>query len=176
MKNEIIIYQSQELATKVEVKIADDTIWLTQTQIIVLFNSSKANISEHIKHIFQSGELHSKSTVRKIRTVQSEGNREVARELTHFTKRKERVSFTIITKKISKQFALDLKKHNEQYPEVNVHEFQDAHDRFLIIDNKEVYHFGASLKDLGKKWFAFSKMDISSVKILDKIKFLTHNL
>lgn len=71
---------------------------------------------------------------------------------------------------ISKQLSLDIKKHNEQYPIVIVKEFKDAHDRFLIIDEKEVYHFGASLKDLGKKWFAFSKMDISSVKVLDKLK------
>ena len=90
--------------------------------------------------------------------------------LTHFTKREKGVSFTIITKKISKQFRLDLKKHNEQYTKVEVREFQDIHDRFLILDKKEVYHFGASLKDLGKKWFAFSKMDISSIKILDKMK------
>ena len=251
MKNEIIIYQDKELAAKVEVKIVDDTVWLTQTQIIVLFDSSKANISEHIKHIFQSGELYKESTVRKIRTVQSEGNREVARELahynldviisigyrvnsirgtqfriwanqilkdhllrgyslnrrmnrvednmdtlikkvdnidlqlktslppkqdvffkgqifdaytfvsdlvrkantsiilidnyiddtvlTHFTKRKKGVSFSILTKNISKQLSLDIKKHNEQYPAIVIKEF------------KEVYHFGASLKDLGKK-------------------------
>ncbi len=90
--------------------------------------------------------------------------------LTHFSKRNKNVDFTILTKNISKQFGLDLKKHNEQYPTVKAKEFKDAHDRFLIIDEKEVYHFGASLKDLGKKWFAFSKMDISSVKVLDKLK------
>ena len=90
--------------------------------------------------------------------------------LTHFTKRKKNVSFIILTKSISKQLSLDIKKHNEQYPTVIAKEFKDAHDRFLIIDEKEVYHFGASLKDLGKKWFAFSKMDISSVKVLDKLK------
>jgi len=90
--------------------------------------------------------------------------------LTHFAKREKDVSFTILTKNISKQLSLDVKKHNEQYPSVDVKVFKDAHDRFLIIDEKEIYHFGASLKDLGKKWFAFSKMDISSVKVLDKLK------
>ena len=89
---------------------------------------------------------------------------------THFSKREKNVSFTILTKNISKQLSLDVKKHNEQYPSVEVKVFKDAHDRFLIIDEKEIYHFGASLKDLGKKWFAFSKMDISSVKVLDKLK------
>jgi len=90
--------------------------------------------------------------------------------LTHFTKRKKTVSLTIITKNISKQFKLDIKKYKEQYPNVELKEFKDTHDRFLIIDEKDVYHFGASLKDLGKKWFAFSKMDISSVKVLDRLK------
>ena len=90
--------------------------------------------------------------------------------LTHFAKRKKYVSFTIFTKTISKQLSLDIKKHNEQYQTIKIKEFKDAHDRFLIIDEKEIYHFGASLKDLGKKWFAFSKMDISSVKVLDKLR------
>ena len=90
--------------------------------------------------------------------------------LTHFTKREKSVSLTMITKNISKQFKLDVKKYKEQYPNVELKEFKDTHDRFLIIDEKEIYHFGASLKDLGKKWFAFSKMDISSVKVLDKLR------
>lgn len=92
--------------------------------------------------------------------------------LTHFTKRKKGVRFTIYTKNISKQLQLDIKKHNDQYPTVKAIKFSDAHDRFLIIDEKEVYHFGASLKDLGKKWFAVSKLDISSVKVLDRVKQL----
>jgi hypothetical protein len=90
--------------------------------------------------------------------------------LTLFTKRADNVKVTFFTKKISKQLALDLKKYNEQYPEIEIKEFNKAHDRFLIIDKKEIYHFGASLKDLGKKWFAFSKMDISFIKIPDEIK------
>jgi hypothetical protein len=90
--------------------------------------------------------------------------------LMHFTKRKKGVSLTVFSKNISKQLKLDIKKHNDQYEQVTIKTFKDAHDRFLIIDEKEVYHFGASLKDLGKKWFAFSKMDISSVKVLDKLK------
>ena len=95
--------------------------------------------------------------------------------LTHFTKRKKGVSFTIFTKNISKQLKLDLEKHNKQYPPIEIKKFKNAHDRFLIIDEKEVYHFGANLKDLGKKWFAFSKMDTSSVKIMDNVKLIIEN-
>ncbi len=89
--------------------------------------------------------------------------------LTLFTKRKPRVNLTIFTKKISKQLALDLKKYNEQYSPIHIKEFADSHDRFLIIDEKTVYHFGASLKDLGKKWFAFSKFDKDALRILNKL-------
>ena len=74
MKNEIVLYQPNDLDTKLEVRVEDETIWLTQTQIILLFNSSKANIREHIRHIFQSGELKKDSTVREFRTVRKEGN------------------------------------------------------------------------------------------------------
>jgi len=84
MKDEIIIYQANEFSIRLEVRIKEETIWLTQLQIVSLFNSSKANISEHIKHIFQSGELEKLSTVRKFRTVQIEGNRSVSREITHY--------------------------------------------------------------------------------------------
>jgi hypothetical protein len=84
MKNEIIIYQSNDLSEKLEVRIEEDTIWLTQAQIVALFDSSKANISEHIKHIFQTGELNKKATVRKFRTVQKEGSRTVSRDLIHY--------------------------------------------------------------------------------------------
>ena len=107
MKNEIILYQSAELLARIEVRVEEETVWLTQAQIVNLFVSSRANISEHVKHIFQTAELQKESTIRNIRTVQ-----------------------------------------------------------------KEVYHFGASLKDLGKKWFAVSKLHVSSVKVLDSIKGL----
>ena len=69
MKNEIILYQPDDLSTKLEVIVKDETIWLTQAQIVDLFKSSKANISEHIKHIFQSGELDEVSVVRNFRTT-----------------------------------------------------------------------------------------------------------
>jgi hypothetical protein len=85
-------------------------------------------------------------------------------------KRKKEVETTIYVKHISKQLALDLKKHNEQYEEIIVKVFSSSHDRFLILDKKEIYHFGASLKDLGKKWFAFSKLDIPMEDIHKRLR------
>ena len=86
-----------------------------------------------------------------------------------FTKRDEKVDMKIYTKTISKQLKLDLEKHNAQYPKIDIEIFDLSHDRFLIIDEKDIYHFGASLKDLGKKWFAVSKMDINSFELLGKL-------
>jgi hypothetical protein len=71
---------------------------------------------------------------------------------------------------ISKHLALDVKKFNEQYPAIEIKEFSNSHDRFIVIDKRIVYHFGASLKDLGKKWFAFSKMEIGAVEMLGKLE------
>jgi len=87
-----------------------------------------------------------------------------------FTKRDANIETTFYTNKISKQLQLDLKKYNEQYLHIEIKKFDLSHDRFLIIDEKEVYHFGASLKDLGKKWFAVSKMDIDVLNIMEKLK------
>ena len=269
--NEIVVYHSDELSIRLEVRLEEETIWLTQQQIVELFDTSKANISEHIKHIFESGELKETTTVRNFRTVRTEGTRKVSRELAHYSldviisvgyrvnsirgtqfriwanevlksyllkgyavnerigrleknvhglvgrmdhmelqinanlppkqgifydgqvfdayvfvadlvkrakkniylidnyidetvltllsKRTKNVTTTIYTKNFSKQLQLDLKKHNRQYPEIKILEFKEAHDRFLILDEKDCYHIGASLKDLGKKWFAFSKME-----------------
>ena len=81
----------------------------------------------------------------------------------------KKVKITILTRTISKQLALDVKKYNEQYPEITVKEFRNSHDRFIIIDGKTVYHFGASLKDLGKKWFAFSKFDKDALTLMEKL-------
>ncbi len=280
--DEIIIYQAHELSTRLEVRIEEETIWLTQSQIVSLFDSSKANISEHIKHIFQSGELEKQSTVRKIRIVQNEGNRSVSRDLTHYNldmiisigyrvnsirgtkfriwankilkdylirgyavkqhmeriendihylkekvnefdlqiktslppnegiffngqvfdayvfvtniiktarksiilidnyidetvlsilaKREPGVQAIIFTVKPSRQFKADLHKYNQQYPRIIVKTFIKSHDRFLIIDDKTVYHIGASLKDLGRKWFAFSVIGIDANELIRKLR------
>ena len=81
---EIIVYQSDDGLTRVDVRFEGDSVWLTQTQLIELYHSSKSNISEHIKHIFEDGELSEEATVRKFRTVQNEGGRQVTRDIIHY--------------------------------------------------------------------------------------------
>ncbi|MDO9633486.1 MAG: ORF6N domain-containing protein [Paludibacter sp.] len=85
------------------------------------------------------------------------------------TKRYPTVKATIYTPKINRQLQLDIEKHNNQYEAIEIIEFKQSHDRFLIIDNTIFYHFGASLKDLGKKWFAFSKFEKGAVEMLGKL-------
>jgi hypothetical protein len=92
--------------------------------------------------------------------------------ITHLAKKADKVKVVLYTKSLNKQLILDIKKANEQYGNTyEIHELKTSHDRFLIIDQKELYHLGASLKDLGKKWFAFSKMDSHmTALILEQIK------
>ena len=75
----------------------------------------------------------------------------------------------IVTRSISKKLKIDIEKFEKQFFPIEIKIFKQSHDRFVIIDDKDVYHIGASLKDLGKKWFAFSKMDIVALDILNKI-------
>ena len=282
MKDEIIVYRTNELAEHIEVKLEEDTVWLSQQQMATLFNQTKQNISLHINNCFKENELEKSSTVKESLTVQKEGNRNVQRTiefynldviisvgyrvkskqgtqfriwanrilkdyllkgyainnrmnrleenveniknkvneidlqinthliptqglffdgqvfdayvlaskiiglaqksivlidnyvdesvLVHLSKKHKNVAVTILTKNISKQLQLDVQKANAQYPTITAKQFNQSHDRFLIIDQTKIYHLGASLKDLGKKWFAFSKMDKSSVQnILNSI-------
>jgi hypothetical protein len=85
------------------------------------------------------------------------------------SKRNDSVIATIYTEKITPQFQLDIKKHNAQYEPVGVEIENKSHDRFLIIDENQVYHLGASVKDLGKKWFAFSRLHIDPNSILTRL-------
>jgi hypothetical protein len=272
-QGEIILYQPDE-AVKLEVRLEDETVWLTQAQLVELFQSSKANISEHIKNIYEQGELEENSTVRDFRTVRQEGKRQVVRNISYYnldaiisigfrvnskrgilfrqwankvlkdyllkgysinrrlseleqtvsehskkidffvrtslppvegiffdgqifdaykfasdliksarqslvlidnyvdesvllmlSKRQPGVTATIYTQRITPQFRLDLDRHNDQYPPVDVRTCKLSHDRFLIVDETDVYHIGASLKDLGKKWFAFSKLSLPAEMI-----------
>jgi len=89
--------------------------------------------------------------------------------LTLFSKN-QKVKVTIYTKNVNKQLKLDLAKYNAQYKPIEIRKFNEAHDRFMIIDDKEIYHIGASLKDLGKKWFAFSKFNLNAIDILKRLK------
>ena len=90
--------------------------------------------------------------------------------LNQLLKKKNNVSVVIYTKKISQQLALDAERFNAQYPTLEIKELKESHDRFILIDDSIVYHIGASLKDLGKKWFAFSKFDTEGLSLIDRVR------
>ena len=295
VQGEVIFYQPDN-TMRLEVRLEDETVWLTQQQMVTLFQSSKANVSEHIRNIYDQGELEQEATVRNFRTVRKEGNRMVNRTLTYYnldaiisvgfrvnTKRgimfrqwanrtlkeyllrgyafhqqmiamqrqidvrleeqNERLSVVenhlhehdqkfdmivktpelpnegvffdgqifdafklvmqliksaehriilidnyineeiltmfdqrangvtacIYTARIDSAMQLAIQRHDAQYDSIPVNVFRMSHDRWLIIDDK-VYHFGASLKDLGKKWFGVSLyQDITPEELLSKI-------
>ncbi len=141
-----------------------------------IFNAIEEKGTPQKQHIFYDGQIFdaylfvsdiiksAKSSIKLIDNYLDEST------LVLFTKRDAKVDMIIYTSKISKQLQLDLQKHNAQYPKIEIQKFELSHDRFLIIDEKEIYHFGASLKDLGKKWFAVSKMDINSFEMMEKLK------
>ena len=283
-QGEIILYQPDE-SVRMEVRIEDETVWLTQAQIAELFETKRQAITKHLKNIFQSGELNENSVCSILELTASDGKsyktktynldaiisvgyRVNSKNATLFrrwasqvlkdyllkghvinqrisnleqrvdakflsydmqlTRLNEKVDFfvrtslppvegiffdgqifdayafatnliksaknslilidnyidentllmlskrttgvdaTTYTQRITPQLQLDLTRHNNQYPPINIRTYRQAHDRFLIIDRSDVYHIGASLKDLGKKLFAFSKMDIPA-SILTKL-------
>ena len=295
VQGEVIFYQPDN-TMRLEVRLEDEPVWLTQQQMVTLFQYSKANVSEHIRNIYDQGELEQEATVRNFRTVRKEGNRMVNRTLTYYnldaiisvgfrvnTKRgimfrqwanrtlkeyllrgyafhqqmiamqrqidvrleeqNERLSVVenhlhehdqkfdmivktpelpnegvffdgqifdafklvmqliksaehriilidnyineeiltmfdqrangvtayIYTARIDSAMQLAIQRHDAQYDPIPVNVFRMSHDRWLIIDDK-VYHFGASLKDLGKKWFGVSLyQDITPEELLSKI-------
>ena len=279
-QGEIILYQPDE-AVRLEVRLEDETVWLTQAQIAELFQRDRTVITKHINNVFKEKELEEKSNVHflhiansdkpvkffsldviisvgyRVKSVRGTQFRQWANKilkeyllkgysinqrlndmeyrmnnkffqiektiaehdakidffvrtslppvegiffdgqifdaykfatdliksakcslmlidnyvdesvLLMLSKRNSGVSATIYTHKINAQLQLDLNKHNEQYPPIEVRTYKSSHDRFLIIDNTEVYHIGASLKDLGKKMFAFSKLELPAHTIID---------
>ena len=275
---EIVMYQPDE-TIRLEVRMDHETVWLTQAQMVELFQTTKQNVSLHVGNVFREGELNKEGTVKEYLTVQTEGNRNVIRKVKYYNldviisvgyrvkskrgtkfrqwaamilkdyllkgyainkrmelleqrvtrteekidffvrtslppvegiffdgqifdayrfvadlvrkakrtiilidnyvddtvlslldKRQRGVSATIYTKSASENLQLDIKRHNEQYTPIEVQQFNKAHDRFLLIDD-EVYHIGASIKDLGKKWFAFTLMhDIKAAELIKKIR------
>ena len=134
-KGEIVIYTAKDGSISLNTRLEDDTIWLTQDMIVKLFESSKANVSEHIKHIFEEDELNKDSTVRKFRTVQKEGNRQVSRELEYYNldmilsvgyriKSKTATQFrrwatSILKDYITKGYALNEKRLKEQQTQIS---------------------------------------------------------
>ena len=184
MKNEIILYRADELPEHIEVRLEDQTVWLNRYQIAVLFGRDIKTIGKHINNVFKEGELEPNSTVANFATVQNEGGRVVERKVDFYNldviisvgyrvKSKQGTQFRIWATNVLREYLLkgyalnqrmdrienNIKKANEQYGNYEAKELKTSHDRFLIIDRKELYHIGASLKDLGKKWFAFSKLD-----------------
>jgi hypothetical protein len=89
--------------------------------------------------------------------------------LLQLSKRDPNVTCVIYTERITPEIKMDLEKHNAQYPHIEIRVLKNTHDRFLIIDNKELYHLGASLKDLGKRWFAFSRIDGFLMEVLARL-------
>lgn len=280
-KDEIIIFSySNQPQLKIEVRIEDETVWLTQAKIAELFGVKRPAITKHLKNIFMSGELDEDSTCSILEHMGADGNqtyktkyynldvilsvgyrvnsinatqfriwankilkeyllkghvvnhrlgrieeevyqikgrmneiefkvqtnlppnegiffegqifdawqfvsqliKEAANSiilidnyidesvLMLLSKRSRGANATIFTGNISKQLETDLKKHNQQYRPIEIKLFTKAHDRFLIIDQTTVYHIGASLKDLGKKWFAFSKINLDAAELVKKLE------
>ena len=278
-KDEIILYQPDN-SVKLEVRVENETVWLTQAQMVDLFQTTKQNISLHISNIYKEGELYKEATIKEYLTVRQEGMRTVNRIVEYYNldviisvgyrvkshrgtqfriwankvlkgyimkgyainQRFERIeddvyylkqktqefdlvvktslppreglfydgqifdafefvqnliksaqrsivlidnyiddsvltmlgnkakdiTVNIYTKSVSEQLKLAAVKFNSQYGGLILKEFSFSHDRFLIIDDKEIYLIGASLKDLGKKWFAFSKLDKSNIADIKK--------
>jgi len=279
MQNQIIIYQPEVGLSSLEVRLENETVWLTQNQMAELFEKDRSTITEHIINIYEEGELDENSTRGNFPLVRIEGGRKVSRKVDFFnldviisvgyrvkskrgtqfriwannvlkdylmkgyalnqriehieeklfehdkkfeliiqqaiplkegvffegqvfdayelvvsfikeakksivlvdnyvdetvlsmlSKRKDQVKASIYTANLSKELSLDLKKHNAQYAPVEIKVFGKSHDRFLIIDEKTIYHIGGSLKDLGKKLFAFSRIEIDPQIILNYLK------
>ncbi|MCE2706561.1 MAG: ORF6N domain-containing protein [Proteobacteria bacterium] len=138
-----------------------------------LFNALESNDTKPTQGIFYDGEVFDAYTfVNKL--IKSAKNNitlidnYIDETVLTILSKNPHIKITIYTKNISQQLKLDVSKYNEQYDNLELKKFELSHDRFLIIDN-EVYHIGSSLKDLGKKWFAFSKMAKSSFEFLDKL-------
>lgn len=274
-QGEIILYQSDD-SIQLEVRIENETVWLSLNQMSDLFGRDKSVISRHIRNVFAEGELESSSVVAKNATtaidgkiyqvefynldvIISVGYRVKSKRGTQFriwansilkeylmkgyvlnsridriekkifehdqkfdlliktslppnegifydgqifdswkfaadlvksahksivlidnyiddsvlhllAKRNKGVEVKIFTSKISPELKKDIEKFNAQYEPVEVKIFSKSHDRFLIIDNETVYHIGASLKDLAKKWFAFSKIELDATEIIEKLE------
>ncbi|WP_316794735.1 RhuM family protein [Pedobacter frigoris] len=151
--DQIIIYQTTDGQTAIDVKLENETIWLTQAQIVSLFQSSKANISEHLKHIYSTGELEESSTVRKFRTVQKEGIREITRESNHYNldaiislgyrvNSKRGTQFRIWANKVLKEYLIKGYSINEKRLKDQAEQLADLKNTVAllsnVIENKEL--------------------------------------
>jgi len=146
------------------------------TKVDTILNAIEEKGTPQKQHIFYDGQIFDaylfvsdivKSAKKSIKLLDNYVDEST---LVLFAKRDANVKTKIYTKTITKQLQLDLEKYNAQYQKIEIEKFDLSHDRFLIVDESEIYHFGASLKDLGKKWFAVSKMDVDSFEILGKLR------
>ena len=151
-----------------------------------MFNRDVKTIGKHINNALKE-ELAGLATVANFATVQKEGERTVTRHVEYYNldmilsvgyrvKSNRGIEFrrwaNSVLKEyllISHQLQLDLQKHNSQYPPIGIHIYRTCHDRFLIIDGTEVWHIGVSLKDLGKKMFAFSRLNIPAEAVMSML-------
>ncbi len=170
--SEIVLYQPDD-AVKLEVRLEDETVWLNRNQMAALFGVKENNVTYHIQGIYKTHELEPGATTQKIRVVRQEGNRMVARQIDFYNLdmiisvgyRVNSIRGTQIRQwanRVLKDYLLKGYAINQRSV------FTKSHDRFLIIDN-DVYHIGASIKDLGKRWFAFCKMQVSGSEILERL-------
>jgi len=157
-KGEIVMYQPDE-TIRLEVRMGEESVWLTQQQMAELFDKDRTVIGRHIRNIYKEEELEQSITCAKFAHMGSDGNQH-----------KQAKTATIYTRPLSAQQQLDVQCHNQQYPPITINICQRNHDRFLIIDD-DVYIFGASLKDAGKRLFAYIRMqETSATDLLSGIR------
>ncbi len=155
---EIVLYQPDD-SISIEVRINQDTVWLNRQQLAMLFDRDVKTIGKHINNALKE-ELSDVATIAKFATVQVEGSRIVNRTMEYYN----------LDMVLSVGYRVKSDRGiNVQYALISVVQFNKAHDRFLLIDD-DVYHIGASIKDLGKKWFAFTLMrDITAKELIGKM-------
>ena len=155
-------------------KITEQRLFELENDMRIIKSKIKDNSLEFIQNIFYDGQIYDAYSF--INDILKLAKKEVVLidnyiDETVFTlfSKYPNIKIKIYTANITKQLKLDFEKYSKQYKNIELLEFKNSHDRFLIIDKKEVYHLGASLKDLGKKWFAFSKFEIDSFDILKRV-------
>jgi len=155
-------------------KITEQRLFELENDMQVIKSKIKDNSLEFIQNIFYDGQIYDAYSF--INDLLKLAKKELILidnyiDDTVFTlfSKYPNIKIQIYTATITKQLKLDFEKYKKQYNNIEIIEFKNSHDRFLIIDKKEIYHLGASLKDLGKKWFAFSKFEIESFDILKRL-------
>ena len=190
-RGEIILYQP-ESEVKLEVRLEEETVWLTQAQIAALFGTKRPAITKHLSNIYNSGELAQDSTCYdgKQKYVTKYYNLDAILSVGYRVNSKNATLFRQWANKVLKEYLLKghvvnyrleqmdtrLQKHNSQYQLIEVHVCKKCHDRFLIIDGTDIWHIGASLKDLGKKMFAFSRLDIPATHHRPALRIIVKDL